>query len=149
MKMYLGRIASFLVFISCMLLVAQASAEPLAVIVNKDNPVNDLSLLEIKMIYHDETTQWPGGEKITVYDLSLKSQERARFSEAVIGKSPNEVEAEWANKTITNTAKNQPVTLKSKALVLYKIKKDKNAIGYVPISMIKGRPSITQVATVD
>ena len=149
MKMYLVRIALFLVFISCILLATQASAEPLAVIVNKNNPVSDLSLLEIKMIYHDETTQWPGGEKIKVYDLSLKSKERAQFSEAVIGKSPDEVEAEWANKTITNTAKNPPVTLKSKALVLYKVKKDKSAIGYVPISMIKGRLSIKKVAIVD
>ncbi len=148
MKYPFKRIAFLLIFISAVLLVTQAKAEPLAVIVNTENPVNQLSLNEIKMIYQDRRITWSGGDKINAYDLSTISPERALFSKTVIGKSPDKVTEEWANKKISNSAKNQPRVVSKIKLVLYRVKKDKFAIGYVPLSMISGESSVKKVAVV-
>ena len=46
---------------------ATSAAEmPVAVIVNRSNPVNDLSLKELRRIVMLQRTQWPNGRKITV-----------------------------------------------------------------------------------
>jgi len=45
---------------------ASASEIHVAVIVNLSNPVNDLSLKELRSIVMFERTQWPNGRKITV-----------------------------------------------------------------------------------
>ncbi len=149
MKHTFTHVVFLVIFIGTMLVVAQAKAEPLAVIVNTDNPVNSLSFKKIRMIYHDETIVWSGGKKINAYDLSVKSPERALFSKKIMGKSPDKIAEEWANKKITDSSKNQPRVVSKMELVLYRVKKDKFAIGYVPLSMISGDISVKKVAVVE
>jgi ABC-type phosphate transport system substrate-binding protein len=137
-------------FIACSaLVVSPANAETMAVVVNKNNPIATLSMAQIKRIYQDDMVRWPSGDKIQVFDLPVDNANRAQFSRSVIGKSPEKVAAEWANKKVMNTAKNPPQVVRSKVLMLYKVSKSKTAIGYIPLSMAKGKAMLKVMATVD
>jgi ABC-type phosphate transport system substrate-binding protein len=140
---------TFFVLACTALVVAPADAETMAVVVNKNNPVASLSIAQIKRIYQDGMVRWPGGDKIKVYDLPVDNPGRVRFSKEVLGKAADRVASEWANKKVTNTAKNPPRIVKSKVLMLYKVSKSKSAIGYLPLSMAKGKAMVKVMATID
>ncbi len=137
-------------FIACSaLVVSPANAETMVVVVNKKNPMTSLSIAQVKRIYSDDMVRWPDGEKIRVYDLPVDNSDRAHFSRSVIGKDAAKVASEWANKSVTNTAKNPPTIVKSKVLMLYKVSKSKTAIGYLPASMAKGKAMLKVMTTID
>ncbi len=149
MKALLIGVVTFLVLACSALVAVPASAETMAVVVNKNNPIASLSMAQIKRIYQDGMVRWPGGEKIEVYDLPVDNPGRSLFSKRVIGKAADMVASEWANKKITNTAKNPPRIVKSKVLMLYKVSKSKSAIGYLPLAMAKGKAMVKVMATID
>jgi len=121
-------------------------AESVVVIVNDAN-AQALSKSEIKGIYSDNVIQWSDGTNIKSYDLPVKDGSREIFSQTVMGTSARDVAKTWANRKITNTAKNPPKTKKEKLVVL-SVKKKKNAIGYVSQSAIEGRTGIKVVLTI-
>lgn len=151
MKALLVGVVTFFVLTCSALAASPAGAETMAVVINKNNPIASLSVAQIKRIYQDEMVRWPGGEKIEVYDLPVDNPGRVLFSRKVIGKVAVRVASEWANKKITNTAKNPPRIVKSKILMLYKVSKSKSAIGYLPLAMVKGkaRDRVRVMATID
>jgi len=107
------------------------AGEAVVVIVSADNPMKALSVEEVHKYYENDILNWPNGKKIVLYDLRTKDEARQRFSEAVLGKDPQKVAMEWANKKITNTAKNPPRTVRSAILMQERVAKDPNAIGYM------------------
>ena len=122
-----------------------AIAESVVVIVNEGN-TQSLSADDIKGIYSDNVIQWADGKAIKVYDLPVKKEAREKFSQRIMGTSARAVAKEWANRKITNTAKNPPKTKKER-LVIASVKKKANAIGYVSESAIKGKSGIKVIMT--
>lgn len=119
---------------------ARAKAEEaVVVIVNAGNPMKSLSLEAVRKYYENDIINWSNGKKIVLYDLRTKDEARQRFSEAVLGKDPQKVAMEWANKKITNTAKNPPRTVRSAILMQERVAKDPNAIGYMLKSNVTSR----------
>lgn len=105
--------------------------DPVVVIVNAKNPVRSLSLEEIYDYYTNKTLEWPNGKRLVLYNLRVREEARKVFSEKVLGEEPEKVAMEWANKKITNTAKNPPRTVRSEILMQAKVGKDSAAIGYL------------------
>ena len=110
---------------------AAAFAEPVAVIVNASNPVSSMSVAEIRKLYENDAVKWPDSKPVALFDLPVKNDVRKKFSSAVHGKAPEEVTRDWANKKITNTAKNPPVTVSSAVVIQSKVSEDTGAIGYL------------------
>ena len=44
----------------------EAAVEPLAIIVNRTNGVNDLSTAELRRIFLGDSSHWPNGRRITL-----------------------------------------------------------------------------------
>lgn len=122
-------------------------AEKVVVIVNEANG-QSLSVNDIKGIYTDNVIQWSDGSEISSYDLPVKNGSREVFSQNILGTSATDVAKSWANRKITNTAKNPPKTKKEKLVVL-SVAKKKNAIGYVSESAVAGKSGIKVVMTLD
>ena len=120
-------------------------AENVVVIVNASNK-QALSADAVKGIYSDNVIQWKNGSSIKAYDLPTKQQAREIFSQKVLGISAKASAKAWANRKITNTAKNPPKTKKEKLVVSF-VRKNKNAIGYVSESAIKGKKGVKVVMT--
>ncbi len=127
-----GRIFAIAVAFALSAFASVAGAESIAFIVNAGNPVGSMSPAEIKKFYENDTVKWPDGKNIVLYDLPVKNDARKKVSTAVLGKDADEVARDWANKKITNTAKNPPVVVSSGVLVQSRVADDPGAIGYLP-----------------
>lgn len=132
------------VMVSAMAFIASmaAAAEPIAVIVNRENPVEALTEHDIRKIYTNHTLNWPGGAMVTIYDLAMQSPLRAIFSDRILGSTPEKVAEEWAHLKITNQAKNPPITMKSEMLIIRKVASEKGAIGYVSMGLVTNNPAV-------
>lgn len=130
-----------------LVLASAASAESVVVIVNEAN-AQSISENDIKGIYTDNIIQWSDGSSIKSYDLPTANDAREAFSQKVLGVSAKDAAREWANRKITNTAKNPPKT-KKENLVVLSVSKDTTGIGYVNKSAIEGKSGVKVVMTID
>jgi ABC-type phosphate transport system substrate-binding protein len=123
------------------------AGESVVVIVNKDNQ-QSLSQQDIKNIYGDIVIQWQNGKNIAVYNLPVDSEAREAFSQKIFGESAQRVAADESNRKITNTIKN-PTKIKGTRLVAQMVAKNPDAIGYIPLSMLKNAPNVKVVLQID
>lgn len=119
-----------------------ALAVTVAVIVNSSNQHKSMSVEEIRRLYTNSSLAWPDGTPVTLYDLAINDPVRSVFSEAVLKKSPMNVAEEWAHLKITNQAKNPPVAIKSEALIVRRVSKEKGAIGYVSLEAARMKEGV-------
>ena len=136
--------------ILCAALVGTASAgEKVVVIVNEANAnAQGVTAADLKNMYNDIVIHWSNDQPIDLYDTPVSAEARKIFSEKVLGVSPNEAAREWANRKITNTAKNPPKTTKEE-LVPKLVARDPNAIGYVSASVAEGKQGIKVIMTLE
>jgi ABC-type phosphate transport system substrate-binding protein len=70
---------------------AQAeNAAAIAVIVNKDNPVETLRLVELASIYRGKRMEWPDDQRIVPTNHDVESDLRRRFYASVLDAPPTE-----------------------------------------------------------
>jgi ABC-type phosphate transport system substrate-binding protein len=119
---------------------AAIAAGPIVVIVNSANQ-QELSKQDIKNIYSDIVTHWKNGKRIHLYNLPAEDEARDTFSQGVFGETTREILQEEHNRKITNSIKN-PSRTKRARLISAVVRRDKDAIGYVPKGMIKDDKNI-------
>ncbi|MEL7433192.1 MAG: substrate-binding domain-containing protein [Chloroflexota bacterium] len=118
----------------------------LVLIVHPDNPVSNLSIEQARRIYRGQTQNWAdlGGydDTITVYSRELGAGLRLEFERLVMGQQ--------------QTTPNAQV-LSSSMQMFAQIARDRNSIGYVPLSLLDAQsvqplavetilPSLTTIA---
>jgi ABC-type phosphate transport system substrate-binding protein len=81
-------------------------------------------------VYRGEAKTWPGGGSVAAIALDDESSTRAAFDKAVLGKTPSQSRALWAQLTFTGKAV-PPKMAESDDDVLKAVNDNKNAIGYV------------------
>ncbi len=113
-----------------------AKAEPVVVIVNANNPVQSLTIEDLKKYYENDIIRWSDGKRIFLIDLSIDNSARQKFSTIVLKREAIDVAREWANRKLTNTGKNPPLVVKSELLVQARVGRILNAIGYLPKSHV-------------
>jgi ABC-type phosphate transport system substrate-binding protein len=121
---------------------AAAFAGTVAVIVNSSNQHKSMSVDEIRRLYSNSVLAWPDGTPVTLYDLAINDPVRSVFSETVLNKSAMNVAEEWAHLKITNQAKNPPIAVKSEALIVRKVSREKGAIGYVTLEAARQKEGV-------
>lgn len=77
-------------FVAFFVLSRHVWAEPVAVIVNKANSSDEISLDKLCRVYQGKTTHWPSGLKIFVINRESSSAIRAFFYKAVLNAKVNE-----------------------------------------------------------
>jgi len=108
---------------------AVTAAEEFVIIVNKEN-TNAVDREMVTKIYRGETKSWPGGGNVVPYALPEESSVRVAFDKELLGKSPAQSKALWAQLTFTGKAL-PPKLADSDAEVVKAVSENKNAIGYV------------------
>jgi ABC-type phosphate transport system substrate-binding protein len=124
------------------LLAGAAAAGTVAVIVNSSNPHKSMSAEDVRKLYSNSVLAWPDGTPVTLYDLAINDPVRSVFSEMVLNKSSMSVAEEWAHLKITNQAKNPPIAIKSEALVVRRVSREKGAIGYVTLEAARQKEGV-------
>lgn len=109
------------------------AALELAIIVHKDNPIEKLSITEVRLYWMKRGTQksWPG-LKTTVLPVDRKGNiaEKSLFYKLVVKLSEAEVDSYFAAKQYQNS-ESPPVKLNSDKEVIQYVAENKGAIGFV------------------
>ena len=133
---------AFLILLSLLLLnpVEAAIADEesgVVVIVNTANKTDYLSRQIIARFYSNYKLEWRPGEAVILYDLLPTNPVRKRFSMQVLERDASRVAERWAHMKITNQAINPPMVLKSEWMIIRKVARQENAIGYVSLRAFK------------
>jgi len=112
-----------------------ASAEVLAVIVNKSNPVGTLAQNELRPIFQTTKKAWGSGEDAVPINLPEDSELRNDFDKAILGLDPERVARYWTDRKVRGGAR-PPVRVPTTAAVLKAVASKPGAIGYVKLSEV-------------
>ena len=102
---------------------AAAQTGRVAVVVNEKNPLNNLSVPEIRKLFAGETHAWPGGLPVKIFVRAPGANERVVLLK-LLGMSESEYKRYWAGQVYRGDAQAEPVGLFSngmqrEAVVLY------------------------------
>jgi len=118
------------------LVVTTICLDGIAVVVGKDNPVDDLTMEQVAKIYNGEITNWKelGGNdaKITLVTREATSGTRGAFEELVLGK----------DKHIDDT---KCLVQNSNGNTAVSVQNDPNAIGYISLGFVKNYSGLKAV----
>lgn len=113
------------------------ASEPVAVIVNINNPIDSITNGDLKKIYNNNILKWHTGMPIVLYDLTISDPVRIFFSEKIFGLPSRKIAEKWAHLKITNQAINPPVNIKNPLLLIKRVASAKGAIGYAALSAVE------------
>jgi len=105
--------------------------EPLAVIVNKSNPVDDLSSAELRKIFLAERRTWPGGRKITVVMREPGQTERETMLKLICRMNDSDFNKYFLQLSFTGESQATPKVLATAGGMLRFVFNVPGAIGYV------------------
>jgi ABC-type phosphate transport system substrate-binding protein len=89
------KVMTLVVCLAALLGAKPAQAQSYRVIVNAANPTSQLSKDELQRVYLKKMTSWKDGSQIQVVDQSPRSQVRAQFSMAVLGRDVPTMKNYW------------------------------------------------------
>src|SRR3990172_8555352 len=102
----------------CLLMAAGgAVAGELVMIVNRANPITDISADLLKKFYTGEEITWPGGERVALVELKDDHPLTAYFSDTVLHMSLQRKSKTWAVKAFGSDVK-PPYKYSSEAAVV-------------------------------
>ena len=127
---------TFLLF--CLLFLSLNSGKLYAqfvAVVNSENPINSLSMIQLRSIYLGEITTWEfdrkRSENIILVDYRQKTKSTEQFYKIVTGLSQSRIRLEWLGKILNGEFQILPVKLSSETDILKYISKNVGAIGFV------------------
>jgi ABC-type phosphate transport system substrate-binding protein len=119
--------------------------EPLAIVVNRSNPVNNLSLQDLRSIFLGERNYWPNGRRITLVLRDLGDPERRTIIHDLCGMSENQFRTHVLRGMFTGNILVSPKTLNTPAGVRRFIFNVPGAIGALRISETDGSIGVVRI----
>ena len=113
-----------------------ATADALAIIVHRSNPVDELSAAQLKRIYMFDTQNWPHGRKITVMVREKGQPERTEAIRLICGIAEAEYERHVLLQTFRGSLGPGPRAIQSVSAMLRFVFNVPGAIGYVRVSEV-------------
>jgi phosphate transport system substrate-binding protein len=105
----------------------------IAVIVNRNNPVNNLTLEELRKIYLGKITEFPNGERVILGEFSSGKK---KFYEVLLGMSPHKVKKHWISVVFSGGNASPPVELKNLKEVKEFVSKYPGAICFINVKKV-------------
>jgi hypothetical protein len=102
----------------------------IAVIVGKASALTTISRDELREVYLRRQRLWPNGGRAVPINLPADHPARARFSELVLGRSPNDLVSYWNARYFEGVT--PPAVLRSAAAVRAYVAAEPDAIAYLP-----------------
>ncbi|MEI7447330.1 MAG: substrate-binding domain-containing protein [Burkholderiales bacterium] len=111
-----------------------ALANDVVVIGNKDN-ANSVDKALIAKLYTGDARSWPDGGQAVLFDQPDDNQLRGIFYTTVVGRSPAQAKAAWAQLTFSGKA-TPPKVVDGDAEVKRAVAANKNAVGYIKATSV-------------
>ena len=108
---------------------AAGSSVGYQLVVHESNPATQISRNEVALFYLGEPRQWPSGESVVPVDQSAKAPVREVFSQEVLGRSIEAVQAHWMKAIVSG--KGRPPLTASEEEILAMVARRRGMIAYV------------------
>jgi ABC-type phosphate transport system substrate-binding protein len=108
-----------------------AADECLAILVNRSNPVENLSFAELRKVFLGEQNHWSDGRRITVVMLESGKPERQAVLTVIYRMEDKDFNAYFLHHIFTGDIHAAPTTLATPTEVLKFVSNVQGAIGYV------------------
>jgi len=142
-----GKVVGSLIFVNRLedIEVEGATANPnaLAVIVNKSNPVNDLSLSELRRILLGERTTWKGLQKIVLLLPTIGTPER-QTALRLVSMDESSYKSHWTEISSAGSSA-APVAAPASAMAVNLVADTVDAVAVVPLADVKGSVKILRI----
>lgn len=113
---------------------AQNQGNGLAIIVNKANPTEELSFVELRKIFLAERTRWPEGELIMVAMRDTGQSERGAILQSICQMNESEFNRYFLQATFTGAVQSPPKRFSTVIGIRDFVAAVPGAIGYVRVS---------------
>ncbi len=121
----------------------QAEAQAIAIVVDRDNPLNDIGVEALRSLFLGKRREWPDGTRAVPVDLESGGPHRA-FCSTVLRMSEADYERYWVDEKVRG-AGTGPRPLSSSSMVVRLVARVRGAVGYVPLSRIDGSVKVLSV----
>ena len=118
---------------------------PLAVIVHPANPVENLTVGELRRIFMLDTQTWPHGRKITVVLREKGQAERADGIRIICGLTEREYDRQVLFRTFQGSVNIGPRSIQSSATMLRFVQNAPGAVGYVNADEFDGTVKLLRI----
>ena len=122
-----------------------SSADALAIVVHRANPVDTLTAPELRRIFMLETQNWPHGRRITVVLREKGQPERNDAIRIICGISEPDYERHVLLQTFRGTVTRGPRSIQSASLMLRFIFNTPGAIGYVRADQVDASVKVVAI----
>jgi ABC-type phosphate transport system substrate-binding protein len=121
------------------------AGEGIVVIVNSANPVENLSLGELKKLFLGDKSRWDTGKAVAPVMVGPGAPERAAFLKIVCGMSDADMSKYFMQAAFTGKSVTPPKDVGSAAAVKNVVSSSPGAIGFVKASDMAGGTGIKAV----
>jgi ABC-type phosphate transport system substrate-binding protein len=119
--------------------------QSLAVIVNRSNPVDNLSIQELRTVFLGERSHWPNGRRITLVMMEPGQPERSAVLREVYRMNENDFSRHFLQGLFTGEVFVSPKTLATSVGVRKFVFNVPGAIGYVRASDVDATVKVIRV----
>jgi ABC-type phosphate transport system substrate-binding protein len=123
----------------------QAASEPLAIVVNRSNTVDDLSTPELRRVFLGERSYWPNGRRITVVMREPGEPERKAMLRDVYQMDESALKNHFLHGLFTGEILVSPKILASAVGVRKFVFNVPGAIGYVRLSDVDATVKVVRI----
>lgn len=116
------------------LLMVENAVAQVAVIANKDVPLDSLSKTQLRDFYSCEMKQWNKQVAVTVVDLKLSSAAKDVFYK-FLGMTASRMKSLWLKKMLMGES-SEPLAAKSEEEMVRKVASTSGALGFVSLNKI-------------
>jgi ABC-type phosphate transport system substrate-binding protein len=122
-----------------------APSEPLAIVVNKSNSVDELSSVELRRVFLGDRSHWANGRRITIVMRELGEPERRTILRDVCGMNEDQFQTHMLRGLFTGDILVSPKTLAAPAGVRKFLFNVPGAIGYLRLSDVDSSVKIVRI----
>jgi phosphate transport system substrate-binding protein len=116
-----------------------------AVIVNPANPVEAISLADLRKIFAGEKQSWGSPGPISLFVRGPGAREREVLLSRVLKMNESEYQQHWVRKVYSGEAPRQPLALLSNGMQLEAIRAEKGAIALISVQDIHQGVKVVKV----
>jgi phosphate transport system substrate-binding protein len=122
-----------------------AATEPLAIVVNRSNPVDDLSSAELRKVFLGNRSHWANGRRITLVMREPGEPERDTILRDVLGMNEDQLKNHFLHGLYTGEILVSPKILSSATGVRKFIFNVPGAIGYLRIGDVDATVKVVRI----
>ncbi|HKQ05095.1 MAG TPA: hypothetical protein VJ464_08195 [Blastocatellia bacterium] len=122
-----------------------AFQEDLAIIVNKANPVEAMTLAELRDVFLAERSRWPNGRKVTITMLDIGNPERDAVLRTIYRMREADFNRSFLRARFAGETTEEPKLLASPTNMVRFVFNAPGAIGYVRASSLDGSVKVLRI----